>query len=446
MHGVLPILMMMVMVMLTGCSNDDDYRAPYTPDTSCDFSFTYKDGTRGDVYIVQQHTKGSNGFPVVIMGDGFSQKDIDDGEYKEAVSNAIKALTMQKPMKDLVEYLDIYSVVVVSEESGIDYNKHNTAFKTYLESKENTNVIGDTTKIRIFTYCSLREDLNRFHNALTIMLLNSADYAGVTLMSIDTTVVDTIPQGWSLSFIPAYATVSNGENVFNELVLHEAVGHGIGKLGDEYWYNEPLQKQKEDTVFYKQSRKSGCLTNIKYFHNEETGSWDPKYIYKADNVEKYYIQRSVDAEDDILVPFANDGRYASEEHKWIQGGYTYITLTDSPCGEQYEYTDEKGKKKVIEPNKCKAIFYRSSNVSMMGDVVNYVDLQFNILSRLAIYKRINRVANGAGWKYDFETFAKFDKGESTTKSANTFKMPSTTKQRIIRESEKQLTRPKIILE
>ena len=83
---------------------------------------------------------------------------------------------------------------------------------------------------------------------------------------------------------------------------------------------------------------------------------------------------------------------------------------------------------------------------MMGDVVNYVDLQFNILSRLAIYKRINRVANGAGWKYDFETFAKFDKGESTTKSANTFKMPSTTKQRIIRESEKQLTRPKIILE
>ena len=443
MRGVLHILMMMVMLMLTGCSNDDDYRAPYSPDTYCDFSFTYN-GTRGDVYIVQEHTKGSNGFPVVIMGDGYSQKDIDNGEYKKAVDNAIKALTMQKPMKDLAEYLDIYSVVAVSEESGINYNKHNTAFKTYLESKDNTNVMGDTTKISGFTYESLRRNKERMHNALTIMLLNSADYAGVTLMAMDATVVDTIPQGWSLAYIPAYATVSNGDNVFNELIMHEAVGHGIGKLADEYWYNDT--PKQEDISFYKQSRKFGWSTNIKYFDNEETGSWDPSYLYKADNVEKYYILRTQNAEEDILVPFANDSRYANEEHKWIQGGYTFITLTDTPCGEQYEYTDEKGQKKTVTPNLCKSHFYRSSGVSMMGDVVHYVDLEFNILSRLAIYKRINKVANGAGWKYDYETFVKFDKGESTTKAANTFKMPSTTRYRIMTGSEKQLTKPKIILE
>lgn len=444
MHGVLHILVAMLLLTFASCEKDDDYRAPDTPDTSYDFSFTYEDGTRGDVYIIQEHTKGSNGFPVVIMGDGYSQTDIDNGEYKEAVSNAIKAMTMQKPMKDLVEYLDIYSVVTVSEESGIDYNKHNTAFKTYLESKDNTNVLGDTTKIRAFTYGSLRKDLNRMHNALTIMLLNSADYAGVTLMVLDTTVVDTIPQGWSLSYIPDKAMLK-GRNIFNELVMHEAVGHGIGKLADEYWYNEPLQKQKEDTVFYKQSRKFGWLTNIKYFDNVETGSWDPKYIYKANNTGEYYIQRCIDAEDDILVPFANDSRYAGEEHKWIQGGYTFITLTNTWCGKQYEYTDEKGIKKIVEPNKCMAYFYRSSKASMMGDVSD-TDLEFNIISRLAIYKRINRVANGTGWKYDYETFVKFDKGESTTKSVNTFKMPSKTKQGIISESEKQLTRPKIILE
>ena len=443
MRGVLPILMMMVMLMLTGCSNDDDYRAPYSPDTSCDFSFTYN-GSRGDVYIVQEHTKGSNGFPVVIMGDGYSQKDIDNGEYKKAVDNAIKALTMQKPMKDLAEYLDIYSVVVVSEESGINYNKHNTAFKTYLESKDNTNVMGDTTKISGFTYESLRRNKERMHNALTIMLLNSADYAGVTLMAMDTTVVDTIPQGWSLAYIPAYATVSNGDNVFNELIMHEAVGHGIGKLADEYWYNDT--PKQEDISFYKQSRKFGWSTNIKYFDNEETGSWDPSYLYKADNVEKYYILRTQNAEDDILAPFANDSRYANEEHKWIQGGYTFITLTEARCGEEYVYIDESGNRKIVEPFLCKSHFYRSSGVSMMGDVVHYVDLEFNILSRLAIYKRINRVANGAGWKYDYETFVKFDKGESTTKAANTFKMPSTTRYRIMTGSEKQLTKPKIILE
>ena len=444
MHGVLPILMLMVMVMLTGCSNDDDYRAPYIPDIPSDFSFTY-DGARGDVYIVQEHTKGTYGFPVVIMGDGYSQKDIDNGEYQKAVDNAVKALTMQKPMKNLAEYLDIYSVVVVSEHSGIDYTKHDTAFKTYLESKDNTNVIGDTTMISSFTYNALRKSDERMHNALTIMLLNSADYAGVTLMALDTTVVDTIPQGWSLSYIPAYATVSNGDNVFNELIMHEAIGHGIGKLGDEYWYDK--KPSQEEINFYKSSRKFGWSTNIKYFEVEDiTKFGSVNYIYKTDKEEKYYIHKTVDPEDDILVPFANDSRYASEGCNWIQGGFTFITLTSDKCGEEYEYIDEKGQTKKVDPYRCKANFYRSSNLSLMGEVVNYVDLEFNILSRLAIYKRINKVANGAGWKYDFETFAKFDKGELTTRAANTFKKPSTTRQRIMNGTEKQLTSPKIILQ
>ena len=462
MHGVLPILMLMVMLMLTGCSNDDDYRAPdiptshspvpiipdklapYYPTIPYDFSFYYNE-TWGDVYKIQEHTKGNNGFPVVIMADGYSLNDIQNGEFVKAVSNAVKALTMQKPMKDLVEYLDIYSVVVVSEHSGIDYTEHNTAFKTYFESKSNTNVIGDTAKISGFTYNSLRKSNERMHNALTIMLLNSADYAGVTLMALDTTVVDTIPQGWSLSYIPAYATVSNGDNVFNELIMHEAVGHGIGKLGDEYWYNtKPTQ---EEINSYKNDRRFGFSTNIKYFAEEDYTKFTPiYYIYKADKEEKYYIHRTVDPEEDIFVPFANDSRYASEGCFWIQGGYTFITLTTDKCGEEYEYIDEKGDIKKVDPFRCKANFYRSSNLSMMGDVVGYVDLEFNILSRLAIYKRINKVANGAGWKYDFETFAKFDKGESTTKSANTFKKPSTTRQRIMNGTEKQLTRPKIILQ
>lgn len=444
MHGVLLILLAMLILTFASCEKDDDYRAPYIPDTPSDFSFTY-DGTRGDVYIIQEHTKGSNGFPVVIMADGYSQTEIDNGEYKTAISNAVKALTMQKPMKDLAEYLDIYGVVAVSEHSGIDYNKHNTAFKTYLESKENTNVVGDTTKIHAFTYYSLRKSEERMHNALTIMLLNSADYAGVTHMAMDTTVVDTIPQGWSLSYIPAYATVSNGDNVFNELIMHEAVGHGIGKLGDEYWYdNKPTQ---EEINSYKKDRKFGWSTNIKYFETEDERKFTSAYyVYKPDNVDKYYIQRTVEPEDDILVPFSNDSRYAGEELIWIQGGYTYITYTSDRCGEEYDYIDEKGNIKKVDPYRCKANFYRSSIVSMMGDVVHYVDLKFNILSRLAIYKRINRVANGAGWKYDFETFVKFDKGESTTKAANTFKKPSTTRQRIMNGTEKQLSRPKLILE
>ncbi len=443
MRGVLPTLVVMLIMMLTGCSNDDDYRAPITPDTDYDYSFKY-DGDIGYVYVIQEHTKGSSGFPIVIMADGYSQSDIDKGEYKKVVNNAVTAMLKQKPLKDLAEYLDIYEVVVASEHSGIDYSKHETAFKTYLESKQNTNVCGDSIKISNFTYGALRQDSERMHNALSIVLLNSADYAGVTLMALDTAVVDTIPQGWSLAYIPAYATVSNGDNVFEDLIMHEAIGHGIGKLADEYWYESA--PNQEDIDYYKRSRKFGWSTNIKYFDDVTTGTIAPKYIYKADKTGRYYVHKTVDPEgdDDVMVPFANDSRYVSEEHKWVQGGYTFIKLTNDKCGQELEYIDDDGKILKVEPYLCESHFYRCSNLSIMGDVVTYADLEFNTVSRMAIYKRINRIANGSGWKFDYETFKKFDKGESTTKAANTIRTAPKLKPRNLGGNIKQLARPKLL--
>ena len=340
MPGVLHTLIVMLILALTSCSNDDDYRAPeIIPDTDYDFAFTY-DGTRGYVYTVQVHTKGTNGFPVVIMADGYNEKEVNSGEYDKVVNNAVNALKTQKPMTELVDYLDIYKVVAVSEESGINYTKHNTAFSTYLESKKSTNVWGDSVKVKKFTYYALRQSDSRLDNALSIVLLNSSEYAGVTLMQLDTQVEDSIPLGWSLSYIPAYATVSNGDNVFNELILHEAVGHGIGKLADEYFYNKV--PNDEEIAEFKRCQKYGWSCNIKYFDDEETGTNDSRYLYVSDNTGKYYVQRSIDAAvDDKLYPFANDSRYADEEHKWIQGGYTFITLTDTYCGEDMDFTDNR---------------------------------------------------------------------------------------------------------
>lgn len=444
MLGVLHTLIVMLILTLTSCSNDDDYRAPDPkPDTDYDFSFTYG-GTTGYVYTLREHTKGANGFPVVIMADGYDKSEVNSGEYDRVVNSAINALQSQKPMTDLIEYLDIYKVVVVSGESGINYTKHNTAFSTYLESKNNTNVRGDSIKVLEFTYRALRQNESRMNNALTIVLLNSAEYAGVTLMHLNTQVEDSIPLGWSMSYIPAYATVSNGDNVFNELVLHEAVGHGIGKLADEYFYNKA--PNDEDIADFKYCQKYGWSSNIKYFDDEETGTIDSRYLYKSANFGKYYVQRSIDATvDDKLYPFANDSRYADEEHEWIQGGYTFITLT-VPY-EEMEYIDENGNKYNVTPYLCKSHFYRSSGISMMGDVVNHTDLKFNVMSRMAIYKRINRVANGAGWKFDYNTFMNFDKPSSNVSNTKRFYTKKPTpyyNKRNVEESNKQKAKPVIL--
>ena len=108
MLGVLHTLVVMLILTLTSCSNDDDYRAPGNiPETDYDFSFTL-DGTTGYVYTIQEHTKGTNGFPVVIMADGYTQKEITSGEYDKIVNNAVNAMKSLKPMTDLIDYLDIY--------------------------------------------------------------------------------------------------------------------------------------------------------------------------------------------------------------------------------------------------------------------------------------------------------------------------------------------------
>ena len=446
MPGVLHTLVVMLILTLTSCSNDDDYRAPGTiPETDYDFSFSYYDGTKGYVYTIQEHTKGTNGFPVVIMADGYNEKEVNNGTYDKAVDNAVKALKSLKPMTDLIDYLDIYKVVVTSEESGINYKKHNTAFRTCLKSKSSTDVWGDSIKINAFTNYALRQNDSRMNNALTIMLLNSSEYAGVTLMQLDTQVEDSIPQGWSLSYIPAYATVSNGDNVFNELIQHEAVGHGIGKLADEYYYDSsPTDMDIED---FKHCQKYGWSLNLKYFDSDETGAIDPTYLFQAEKIGKYYVQRSENPSEDRLAPFANDSRYAGEERKWIQGGYTFITLTDAYCGEDMDFIDEKGAKHRVSPNFCKSHFYRSSGVSIMGDVVTYIDLEFNILSRMAIYRRINRVANGAGWKFSYKTFIDYDKPStnvSNTKRFYTKKPTPYYNRRNVEESNKQKAKPVIL--
>ena len=447
MLGVLHTLVVMLTLTLTSCSNDDDYRAPGTiPETDYDFSFTL-DGTTGYVYTIQEHTKGTNGFPVVIMADGYTQKEITSGEYDKIVNNAVNAMKSLKPMTDLIDYLDIYKVVVTSEESGIDYKKHDTAFKTYLESKNSTNVWGDSVKIKNFTYNALRQNESRLDNALSIVLLNSSDYAGVTLMQLDTHVEDSIPLGWSLSYVPAYATVSNGDNVFNELIQHEAVGHGIGKLADEYYYNDiPTDEEIAD---FRHCQKYGWSLNIKYFDDEETGAIDSKYLYRADKTLKYYVQKSENPSDDRLSPFANDSRYADENCKWIQGGFTFITLTNTYCGEDMEFIEEDGSKHMESPNLCKSHFYRSSGISIMGDVVTYVDLKFNILSRMALYRRINRVANGAGWKFDYSAFMNFDKPSSSTSNTKRLYAKKPTpyynyNKRNVEESNKKKAKPVIL--
>jgi hypothetical protein len=66
---------------------------------------------------------------------------------------------------------------------------------------------------------------------------------------------------------------------------------------------------------------------------------------------------------------------------------------------------------------------------------------------MAIYRRINRVANGAGWKFDYNTFMNFDKPTSNTSNTRRFYTKRPTpyyNKRSVEESNKEKAKPVIL--
>jgi len=132
---------------------------------------------------------------------------------------------------------------------------------------------------------------------------------------------------------------------------HEAGGHGIGKLLDEYVEdgNESLTLPNEDKTE---------LENV-----WTTLGWGANVDWRSDPTEVKWAK------------FINDARYADERIGVYEGSYLY----------QYGA-------------------YRPTENSMM----RYNDIGFNAPSREEIYKRVMKESEGDNWMYDYETFVAFD--------------------------------------
>lgn len=364
-------------LLFASCGKDD-----IVDDSETSFSFKYTvDNTTGYVKTLQQHTQG-NGFPVVIMADGYTQSDINSGTYHNAVAKAVNALFAVEPMTSLRSYFDIYEVQAASAESGITTEKRNTAFSTYFVSKNDVNINGNDTKIKNYAWYALKKNNTLLNNALVIILVNSDQYGGVTMLSISETTNDSIATGISIAFVPT-GCKSNNVSYFEKTLQHEAIGHGIGKLADEYMqeYEAPSQQNINK---YKQYQKLGAYLNTKYDSSSEN-------IYDLGTLTISNTRYAICGHDmrpgDIGYLFANDDGYSYEDLVWTQGGFTYATPTTTPYtgSDNWFYGCY-----MLEKN-----FYRPSFFSLMNSIMREESFMFNALSRYAIYARVMKVARGS---------------------------------------------------
>ena len=244
----------------------------------------------GKVTPILKHKTG-NGVPIVIMGDGFLDRDITSGKYREATNKAIDGLFSMHPMKALKDYFDVYEVNAVSYN---DYftSTSSTAFSSRFTSFTSTEIKGDDSKVK--EYAKKAIDEKRIDDALIIVLINDNRYAGTCSMCMDSKESD-IPNGNSIAYVPL--SESNEEQMmFSTVLCHEAIGHGFAKLADEYdniIYEKIPDDEKQDII---NRQKAGGYRNV---------ALDP-------DVTKSY-----------WADFAADSRYNSERLGCYEGGATY---------------------------------------------------------------------------------------------------------------------------
>lgn len=222
--SLLYICLSIFAIVANGCATDGlDLDAN---DTSDNYSQDWSDG---DVIEIYRATKGSdqNGFNIIVMGDGFTDSQVkSDGIYEQIMRQAAEHILDIEPMKSYADYVNIYAVVVVSDNGGVDAESEDeadTALSCYYG--DGTEVCGDHTTVQQYLYNISNLSSTERQKAVVCVVLNDNKHAGTTYFFSNSTL--------AIAYCP-YEGYDN--ELFGQLVHHEVVGHGVGRLLDEYVY------------------------------------------------------------------------------------------------------------------------------------------------------------------------------------------------------------------
>lgn len=220
----------------------------------------------GKIDTLQQHAKGE-GIPIVLMGDGFVDQELADGTYRRVMEKAMENLFTEEPVKSLREYFDVFMINAVSENNdfGMGYK---TAFSCKLAGGNSTTIIGDDTSVQIYVGKVLDKEKKK-ENSLAVVILNTSAYAGTTYLGY---------QGKNnklVEFAIAYCPVIDNldSEHFRQVLVHEAIGHGLGKLEDEYVYSDKGSISTLEIQRIRTMQANGWLQNVDFTASKDTVLW-----------------------------------------------------------------------------------------------------------------------------------------------------------------------------
>lgn len=176
----------------------------------------------GEVTVLQKKTVG-NGITLVLMGDGFIDKDMGEGgKYEQRMRSAMEHFFSIEPYKSFRNRFNVYMVKAVSKNEGIG-----SGIETVFSTKygEGTHVGGDDNLCLQYA-CNIPGVPASGYRVHIIVAVNDTKYAGTCYM-------------YSNDMCVGYCPYTNGDDEqYAQIIHHEVGGHGFGKLADEYYYTE----------------------------------------------------------------------------------------------------------------------------------------------------------------------------------------------------------------
>jgi hypothetical protein len=202
-----------------------------------DTTIYHRDGEVKKLYY-----NNPNGVNIVVLGDGFDQKDLKEGgRFDIDAKRGIDHLFTVEPFKSYKQYFNIYLVYAESLKSGV------TADHFYASNYD--------TQFKAFYRPGIFADINWAYHYAEKAVANDKISAMILIANIDEFGGTTYER----------ASVITNQVNFEHTLVHE-LGHSFAGLGDEYIFESNAVRPVSQVKFYPNLDTTGDIKQVKWAH------------------------------------------------------------------------------------------------------------------------------------------------------------------------------------
>lgn len=310
----------------------------------------------GDIMTLQKASKGQ-GINLVLMGDGFTDRDMKaGGRYERLMESAAEEFFAIEPYKSFRDRFNVYAVKAVSKHGNIG-EKYETVFDTYLG---NGTYIGGNTE-RAYLYAQQVPSINSINNLLVVVLCNAAANSGTCYMYEGTQ-----------SAVAFLTTQRDRCEYYGPTLRHEAGGHGFGFLADEYVTMSSKIPDSLVKSYTGQWEKYGWWANVDFTDNSSAVKW-AKFL--------------------SIPEYSNEVGVYEGAFSYAYG--TYKPTKNSMMNENLEYFNAPSREAIY-----KRIMKLSGETYSFDKFLQYDEINRVSAARSAARPPLKAAANGAdrGWQ------------------------------------------------